>query len=656
MLKRLLSLVLAALIAVPAPALPAQAAPPSIERPVAHGAGDAGPALPRLAQRLSDTIPPLYMLGGDDKIAPVALWNAATDAFPSTVLTHSSTSLAMMFDSTGKLTYAPNNLLTYSQTWADPAWVKSAATVVGNLLTDDTSTGAHLITGTNVGISSGANVIFAVWASKNTKTQIALQLGADVAYFDLDAGTVISGAKGGIVDVGDGSYICFIKTVPSNNNTIIYLASGGTVSYTGTGSGSVYIYASRASAVTYETTPRTGDQVATASAAYYGPRIDYDPNTLAVKGLLIEPLAATNYCPYSSALSSWTANNATLTNNTGATLDPSGLNTASILNPTGGATASAFPVNFSASASTEYTGSVFVKSNGSNFGGFGFYDATNAVLYAAVFNLTTGANTFATAGVTALPSENIGNGWWRVSAKWTSAGSTAAITPVVYSWSTGGGGNATASDKLFLWGPQFEKNFEASSYIANPSTGTTTRAQDNVQFAGAAATALSSANFSAIVEGRIKTANASGVILIGGTSAFGVHLYSVSNTTARAYDGTRSQVYGDVTSGGAAWTAGSRAGVAASPAGTSLAMAGGTVGSYTNFATQSSGAALGRSVSSAANPGTLWVKSFGIYSQRLSDATLQTRTVVGASYAANDNGVRFAFANDNLPVHWRIAL
>ena len=64
MLKRLLFLVLAALIAVPAPALPAQVAPPSIERPVAHGAGDAGPALPRLAQRLSDTIPPLYMLGG----------------------------------------------------------------------------------------------------------------------------------------------------------------------------------------------------------------------------------------------------------------------------------------------------------------------------------------------------------------------------------------------------------------------------------------------------------------------------------------------------------------------------------------------------------------------------------------------------------------
>ena len=41
--------------------------------------------------------------------------------------------------------------------------------------------------------------------------------------------------------------------------------------------------------------------------------------------------------------------------------------------------------------------------------------------------------------------------------------------------------------------------------------------------------------------------------------------------------------------------------------------------------------------------------------QRLPDATLQAKSVVGASYAANDNGVRFA-NNDNLPVHWRIAL
>ena len=49
------------------------------------------------------------------------------------------------------------------------------------------------------------------------------------------------------------------------------------------------------------------------------------------------------------------------------------------------------------------------------------------------------------------------------------------------------------------------------------------------------------------------------------------------------------------------------------------------------------------------------IKSFAIYNARLPDATLQAKSVVGASYAANDNGIRFA-DNDNLPIHWRVAL
>ena len=66
----------------------------------------------------------------------------------------------------------------------------------------------------------------------------------------------------------------------------------------------------------------------------------------------------------------------------------------------------------------------------------------------------------------------------------------------------------------------------------------------------------------------------------------------------------------------------------------------------------------------AANDGAQYwinghVASFAIYNQRLPDATLQAKSVVGASYAANDNVNPFApkfAANDNLPVHWRIAL
>ena len=48
---------------------------------------------------------------GVGSIQPVVSWVSTTDpTFPGSSLTFSRTSLATMFDSTGKLTYAPNNL------------------------------------------------------------------------------------------------------------------------------------------------------------------------------------------------------------------------------------------------------------------------------------------------------------------------------------------------------------------------------------------------------------------------------------------------------------------------------------------------------------------------------------------------------------------
>jgi hypothetical protein len=71
------------------------------------------------------------------------------------------------------------------------------------------------------------------------------------------------------------------------NNQVYLKVTGPTVgTLTLTVSGSV----TRAvlSAITYETTPRPGDQVVTTSAAYYGPAFDYSSTTLAPLGLRIE--------------------------------------------------------------------------------------------------------------------------------------------------------------------------------------------------------------------------------------------------------------------------------------------------------------------------------------------------------------------------------
>src|SRR5208337_1689250 len=69
----------------------------------------------------------------------------------------------------------------------------------------------------------------------------------------------------------------------------------------------ILIYGASLSEVTYETTPRQGDNVITTSAAYYGPRFDYYPSGPTAAGLLLEN-AATNIALYSNDLTNaaWT--------------------------------------------------------------------------------------------------------------------------------------------------------------------------------------------------------------------------------------------------------------------------------------------------------------------------------------------------------------
>ena len=101
-----------------------------------------------------------------------------------------------------------------------------------------------------------------------------------------------------------------------------------------------------------------------------------------------------------------------------------------------------------------------------------------------------------------------------------------------------------------------------------------------------------------------------------------------------------------------------RVGVAYSASGFSLGANGATATSARDFISPTT-VYVGGSNGTANLTGNNHLRSFAIYNQRLSDPTLQAKSVVGASYAANDNVNPFApkfAANDNLPVHWRIAL
>ena len=654
MLKRLLSLVLAALIAVPAPALPAQVAPPSIERPVAHAARDAAPALPRLAQRLSDTIPPLYMLGGDDKIAPVALWDAATDAFPSAILSHTRTSLATMFDSTGKLTYAPNNLLTYSNTFSNAAWTKIAATISNANAVDDPGGGTQASTVTTSAGSGGVYQAIAVPFARGTIPSIWVRrrTGAGGVYLYTPDGNTPTSLS--VTGAWQKFYLAGLSASNFAYIRIELAVSGDAVD----------IYNGSLSAVTYETTPRTADQVITTSAAYYGPRIDYDPNTLAVKGLLIEEVRTNLALQSANMASSWSVSG--VVRSTDATLASDGVTAAAKYTPNAGAgPVQIYPtVGRAGTSSVAYTVSVEVDGSSGAYPVLLLqFNANNWA--AAIFNTTTNADGTATqtAGgsgsgtVNGTSQKYLGNGRYRLSmsatllnsgtyyAMYTMAKATTGVT-----FNAGGMPTATfaGTEYIYMAFSQDEAGSFATSYIPTAASSIT-RAVDVVQFTGAALTALQGSAGSAITEtiSLSDTSPASITNLIRGTNSI---LYR--DTTGKT--GTTNGTTALLTAAAPTWNVSLRNGLAWSAAGRSLVYTSGAVATDANAVSNGGTLYLGSNNGSAVENG--WYKSFAIYNQRLSDATLQAKSVVGASYAANDNGVRFAFANDNLPVHWRIAL
>lgn len=312
-----------------------------------------------------------------------------------TGFTFTGASLRTMFDSTGKLTYGPNNLLLYSQEFDNAAYTKAQATVSANTTTapDGTSTADSLletsVSNIHYAYQSAASYLLtdnialvSVYAKRNTRDYVTIGISDisvgtryAVAVFNLQTGALsTSGASGtgysvaatSITSVGNGWYrcsvVCVIGTSVSFNRAVfgisstgvITAAAGGLQSYLGDGSG-IYLWGAQLEAVTYATTPST--YYPTTSAAYYGPRLVYDPVTLASLGILVEE-ARTNLCLQSSDLTnaSWVAQAATTAKT--ATGPDGAANSATTVTATA---ANAYVKQLITSASASRTTSAYIK-------------------------------------------------------------------------------------------------------------------------------------------------------------------------------------------------------------------------------------------------------------------------------------------------------
>lgn len=222
-----------------------------------------------------------------------------------------------------------------------------------------------------------------------------------------------------------------------------------------------------------------------ATAATNVARFDYDPVTLAARGLLVEE-QRTNLLLYSQefdnaywakALSSITAN---------ATTSPDGTVNAdqsTIDNTTGFHDAAI--VQVSVTSGTVYTVSLFAKKS-VGIESFYFYTDAPSAASIAKFNLNNGAYIGNASGngyaaFSSYSSQSFGNGWYRFTATFT-ASATASNRYVVFGMSTNTNDNVTplagnGTDNFYLWGAQLEAGSFATSYIPTVAS-TVTRSAD----------------------------------------------------------------------------------------------------------------------------------------------------------------------------------
>jgi len=399
--------------------------------------------------------------------------------------TFTRASLAMGYDATGKLTYGPNNLLLQSQTFDNGSWNKisggtgSAPVVTANqaIAPDGTMTADLAVFTLNGGTASGDNSsltqsvtppapnITSLWAmTSDGSTKVFSLLG-------------VGGTLQTITITGTWQRFFVLETGVAA--AAVRLRLRGSASGEGTAtSASIYLWGAQVEAVTYQTTPST--YYPTTSAAYYGPRLVYDPVTLASLGILVEE-ARTNLCLQSQTFdnASWTKNASSIAAD--ATTSPDGTSNADKLVEAATTAVHGVQQSFTLSA-IAYTYSVYIKAAGRSWAQLVNGAIGNGYAY---FNVSTGATGILGAGFTSSSIQDVGNGWYRCSVVFTgfAGGNITEIRAASANGTASYAGDGTFG--LYLWQAQLELGQGASSPIPT-TTAAVTRAAEIAYTSGLA--------------------------------------------------------------------------------------------------------------------------------------------------------------------------
>jgi hypothetical protein len=220
--------------------------------------------------------------------------------------------------------YAKHNLLLQSQTFDNASWTKTRSSVTqdtavapdgtttaDSLVEDGTAANTHDLrqsvtnTGTNTwALSVYLKAVNRSWAAIELQNATATSNRAR-AWFDLQNGVVGTGNTAGsgvtyvshsIQNVGNDWYRCILVGTADSAVTSVQAWLEGTTAdnlqnYNGVnGQTSVYIWGAQLNLTAMEggVTSSLSTYYPTVASAYYAPRFDYNPSTLAAQGLLIE--------------------------------------------------------------------------------------------------------------------------------------------------------------------------------------------------------------------------------------------------------------------------------------------------------------------------------------------------------------------------------
>jgi hypothetical protein len=386
----------------------------------------------------------------------------------SDIVTFSRSSNATRIGPTGRVEYAPHNLALQSQTFDNASWTKNRSSITANAvaapdgtitadkLVENTDNSTHyIVQGIATGLSTtgGQKFTFSVYAKAGERSHLRMydnnqNTSADT-IFNLTTGAITSG-PGSITSVGNGWYRCSITPTcdfSATSTVFLLLYNGSTDTYTGDGTSGIYLWGAQLSVGPYPL-----DYTPTTSAAVYGPRFDFDPVTLAARGLLIEE-SRSNLLTYSEQFdnAAWSKTSATVTANSATA--PDGTVSGDLV--TGSGAGQRITQSVTANG-TQQTLSFFVKKPTSGaFSGASLlmYNNTTAATIASAYFL---GETFTVGTVTgSATSTPFGNGWYRITLTNTSGLSVGnSVTCYLYPDNQGGGSGTNGN--VLAWGAQCE--------------------------------------------------------------------------------------------------------------------------------------------------------------------------------------------------------